>query len=43
MRDASRLESNSVNGYISSISVDTGMRFYDQRDAAPTPEEVTEE
>ena len=31
MRDASQLEADSVNSYISSISVDTGMRFYNQR------------
>lgn len=31
MRDASHLESNNVNSYINSISMDTGMSFYNQR------------
>lgn len=31
MRDASHLESDSVNSYISGISVDTGTSFYVQR------------
>lgn len=31
MRDASHLESNSVNSYVNNISVDTGTSFYDQR------------
>lgn len=31
MRNASRLESNSVNNYINNISVDTGTSFYNQR------------
>ena len=31
MRNASRLESNSVNNYINNISVDTGTSFYNKR------------